>query len=723
MVLRAPVAGLSLVGLLGAQQGAWTAIPGDPGPPRWATGMMAFDRARGTTVLVNGSDVWEARGTAWHLAASVPNTGGTGGGFAYDWGRQRCLWFGGFLFFSNQLIEWTGAGWNAVPTAHAPSPRANTAMAYDALRSRMVLFGGWTGPAYLADTWEFDGVDWQQVTPVASPPGMDRHRMTYDLARGEVVLYQQQAGGWLYDGVTWQATPAGPPALFSPVLVYDEARAVTVLTSSGTYNAPAAGTWEWDGTAWTNPQPTGPEMGLAVNGTYDSVRGAVQVVGGQGDGIATWGWNGSHWERGTPFGSLPSLAGIAVGYHAPSGTAVAFGGTTTSFGTGSGYGDTYAYGRGGWRLLAPANRPPARAHAAMAPEPSGDLLLMGGVDGGTIFGDTWRWNGSSWTAVVPAASPPVRSGHGMATDLGRGRIVLFGGQAGFGALLGDTWEWDGVTWSQRATGGPTARAAAAMTYDPLRARTLLFGGGSPTVFGDDLWQWDGTAWTQRVVAVRPAARGGATFAFDPRAGVAVLAGGFVYNILGVYTAVGQTWLWDDVQWTQVTATAPTYDANAVGAYHDGLGSTLYSAPASLLTVAGDYEFAFGSVAAATAFGAGCAGATGMPQLSAVSVPRAGNPGFAVWLCNARERALAFVGFDWRTATIPLGNGCQALVPGPVFATTVTDAFGNALIPFPLPASPALHGLVLHGQGVTLDPAGALFGAASMTAGLRMILSG
>lgn len=727
-VLRMSLAATSfasvLASALAAQQGAWSVVPGDPAPPRWTAGLMAFDRARSCTVLVNGSDVWEARGTAWRFAASVPNTGGFGGAFAYDGNRQRCLWFGGFIFYSNQLIEWDGAGWHTITTAHAPSPRADTAMAYDWQRARLVLYGGWTGAGYPNDTWEFDGADWSQVSPTASPPGMSRHRMTYDLARGEIVLYSQQNGLWLYDGTTWRAGPPGPPALISPALVYDEARARTVLTASSTYTAPQSSTWEWDGSVWTNPQPAGPTIGFTVNGAYDSVRGIVQLAASTGDGVATWAWNGAQWQRGTPFGSLPATPGHAIAYHAPSGRAVVFGGGTNQLGATSGYRDTYAFGRGGWSLLAPATMPPARSHAAMAAESNGDLLLMGGQLNGTAYADSWRWNGVDWAPVVAPVMPPARSHHAMATDLARGRIVMFGGQTPLGSLFGDTWEWDGATWTQMASGGPTPRVFASMAYDPLRAHTLLFGGGLPTSFTNELWQWDGVTWSQRALAVRPAVRGGSTFTFDPRGGRAVLAGGFDYHILGVYVAVNETWLWDDVQWTQVVAPSQVYDVNAVGFYDDVLEGTVYSTtmPLTSPTFARDSLFAFGSLAAATTFGVGCPGTTGTPLLSAVGVPRAGNPRFAIWLCNARERSLAFVGFDWRTTTIPLGNGCQALLPGPVFATTVTDAFGNALVPFPLPADPALHGLALYGQGVTLDPAGALFGAAAMTAGLRIVLS-
>jgi hypothetical protein len=127
--------------LVPAQPGAWTRIASDPIAPGWTQGLMTFDRARSLCVLVNGSDVYEGAGTTWRLAASPPNTGGTGAGFAFDDVRQRPLWFGGGILFSNTTTDWTGTAWNTVTTANAPSPRRDTAMAYDRARGEVVLRG------------------------------------------------------------------------------------------------------------------------------------------------------------------------------------------------------------------------------------------------------------------------------------------------------------------------------------------------------------------------------------------------------------------------------------------------------------------------------------------------------------------------------------------------------------------------------------------------------
>jgi len=100
------------------------------------------------------------------------------------------------------------------------------ALAFDSARSRMVLFGGLipSGSGYASDTWEWDGTNWVERFPQASP--FRGSSMAYDDARGRVVLvassssYQPET--WEWDGVDWvrrvvSAQPAGP-------LVYDSLR-------------------------------------------------------------------------------------------------------------------------------------------------------------------------------------------------------------------------------------------------------------------------------------------------------------------------------------------------------------------------------------------------------------------------------------------------------------------------------------------------------------------
>ena len=108
---------------------------------------------------------------------------------------------------------------------------------------------------------------------------------------------------------------------------------------------------------------------------------------------------------------------------------------------------------------------------------------------------TWEWDGTHWLARRPLVSPPERSRAAMAFDPVRGRIVMFGGYWSSGTLwqvrlLRDMWEYDGQTWQQIPLAGawPSARFYHGMASDPLRGKVVMFGGeayiGAPVYLGD-----------------------------------------------------------------------------------------------------------------------------------------------------------------------------------------------------------------------------------------------
>ena len=76
--------------------------------------------------------------------------------------------------------------WTRIPTI----ARFTHAMAYDASRQRVVMFGGkGSSSSPLSDTWEWDGKVWTQIKPTTSPTGRLGHAMTYDASRQRVVLF------------------------------------------------------------------------------------------------------------------------------------------------------------------------------------------------------------------------------------------------------------------------------------------------------------------------------------------------------------------------------------------------------------------------------------------------------------------------------------------------------------------------------------------------------
>src|SRR5262245_32501854 len=77
------------------------------------------------------------------------------------------------------------------------------------------------------------------------------------------------------------------------------------------------------------------------------------------------------------------------------------------------------------------------------------IVIFGGQTASqTQTNATWEHDGTDWLPRTPLISPPPRSGHRLAYDLARGRTVLFGGGTGLGTYFSDTWEWDGASWQQ-----------------------------------------------------------------------------------------------------------------------------------------------------------------------------------------------------------------------------------------------------------------------------------
>ena len=213
-------------------------------PPR--SGTLAYDEARQRVVLVAatdpGLDVWEWDGTDWaHRPTRTSPPFRTGFALAWDAARQRVVLFGGFISRVSRVTqtvaiadtwEWDGSTWALQPTPPALTARGDTAMTYAG--AQMLMFGGEIAQAdagydtTISDqTWSRTGT-WQPETPALSPPASARSVMAYDPARARVVLSGE--GTWEWDGSTWaDRQPSVSPPPGAAALVYEAARARLVL--------------------------------------------------------------------------------------------------------------------------------------------------------------------------------------------------------------------------------------------------------------------------------------------------------------------------------------------------------------------------------------------------------------------------------------------------------------------------------------------------------------
>ena len=343
-----------------------------------------------------------------------------------------------------------------------PSAREAHALAYDASRSEVVLFGGIGSGDLLSDTWTWNGATstWTNRTPPTSPPARFYHALAYDASRSEVVLFGGAGPDLLADTWTWNGasstwtnrTPTtSPPARFYHALAYDASRSEVVLFGGQGSSGNLSDTWTWNGatSTWTNRTPTASPSARVRHGlAYDASRSEVVLFGGGGGLSDTWTWNGasSTWTNRTPTTSPPNRDYIALAYDASRSEVVLFGGVGSS-----GYlSDTWTWNgaTSTWTNRTSTASPPGRRLHALAYDASrSQVVLFGGLGSSGYLSDTWTWNGaaSTWTNRTPTTAPPARGLHALAYDASRSEVVLFGGYASSGDTLSDTWTWNGAT--------------------------------------------------------------------------------------------------------------------------------------------------------------------------------------------------------------------------------------------------------------------------------------
>jgi hypothetical protein len=140
---------------------------------------------------------------------------------AYDSHRRRVLVFGGFdgTNYLNDVwalsLDGTPTWMPLSPAGVAPSARTAACAVYDPIGDRFVVFGGATGSGYRNDAWALsldgDGL-WQQLTPTGTPPsGRQYAGAAWDAARSRMLIFGGYTGTSLA-GDSWALSLSGPSA-------------------------------------------------------------------------------------------------------------------------------------------------------------------------------------------------------------------------------------------------------------------------------------------------------------------------------------------------------------------------------------------------------------------------------------------------------------------------------------------------------------------------------
>jgi hypothetical protein len=280
---------------------------------------MVYDSVRGVCVLHGGGagggsigETWEWDGCAWCLR----DTGGPSPrqlhAMAFDAARGVTVLFGGrrtvfpYDEYNNETWEWDGYAWS-LRSIDGPSPREAHAMAFDAACAVTVLYGGgvysWETSNYevFGDTWEWDGVQWTLRSTGVIPP-LRAHAMAYDASRTATVLFGGVDEDWVLRGETWEwnrngwllQSTSGPSPLGGSGMAYDATRQMTLLFGGSSAGGLEGDTWGWKDGVWMHIAAGGPSPRYLPAFAYDESR-AVAVLFGGGDNYQGL---GDTWEYG-----------------------------------------------------------------------------------------------------------------------------------------------------------------------------------------------------------------------------------------------------------------------------------------------------------------------------------------------------------------------------------------------------------------------------------------
>jgi cysteine-rich repeat protein len=417
-------------------------------PPKRARHGMAYDANRGVVVVAGGIDGAMQLGDTWELGSDWSDVS-FGGirpfgaiALAYDPATRSVLGFGGDAGPAATTWLWDGVAWTR-PTllGPTPSPRFGATLTTHARRGTVILFGGCTTQACsageLADTWEWNGTAWIDITaPPAPPPTAGAGASTFDVLRRRLVRFGGQVNATTFsdqihefDGRRWLApNPAlRPPGRLGMALAFDVHRAETIVFGGSAGNTVFADTWRWNGTAWSQAAtPAAPPGRVEHAMVYDVARRTTVMFGGgpprstmgRGD---TWLWDGTTWTEAAGPGPSPRR-GHVLAYDPVREQVVLYGGMTVE---GNGLNDTWIWD-GAWRAGTPPQSPDPRRSASLAWDGARRrLVLFGGVGDGSEANTSYEWDGTTWS-LVPAFAPPVPRSDMVMFPAGSSGLAVFG---------------------------------------------------------------------------------------------------------------------------------------------------------------------------------------------------------------------------------------------------------------------------------------------------------
>jgi hypothetical protein len=183
---------------------------------------MVYDAASGESILFSGLDpsenlvneTWSWDGTEWRqLSKEGPDSRGHFG-YVYDPSHEQILLYGGYAStVTDEFWVWKDGTWREVDFP-GPGNLSHFGMAYDTTANALYIFGGATSTSTFSSltnkTWVLQDGKWKELRPTPSPSKRGGPAMAYDPVRKRIVLYggfnasrKNLGDTWEWDGQGW----------------------------------------------------------------------------------------------------------------------------------------------------------------------------------------------------------------------------------------------------------------------------------------------------------------------------------------------------------------------------------------------------------------------------------------------------------------------------------------------------------------------------------------
>lgn len=493
----------------------WSEVKPADAPPRRQLAGAAFDPVRDRVVLFGGTflpegakaytqlyDTWEFDGTNWRRRSeNGPQVNKPI--LVYDAGRNETLMIGGDATEKTLMYKYDPAAgtWSELKPATLPACVNEGAATYDGVLGRVILVGGICSTSVdgAGETWSWDGTNWTKADTKIVISRYAGSAIAFDalaqrtLVYGGTLIFNDPRGTlWAFKDANWELLSDNAPTpqarslaairrdpVKNTVWMYGGINDTDVLDEFWKYSA---GTWE------PVTRENGPSLCNTPNAAYDTDRQKLVVLCADS---STFEWDGTAWKK---FSDLKS-----------------------------------------------DKLPPPRRFSSMVYDPMQKKTVMfGGYDEVNYIDQTWVWDGTSWTRIKKN-SAPARTNAVMWFDPTLKKIVVYGGLGRRSAedrleRFSDMWSFDPASgWSEiKNVTTPGARYGAQAAIDPTNNHLVLFGGlrlevngvAQTQVYANDMWEWDGAKWTEIKPSAVPPARENAALEFDPVSNRLVLFGGW-----------------------------------------------------------------------------------------------------------------------------------------------------------------------------------------------------